>query len=112
MGKVKHKTNRKGADDPRPEWRFQQPGESRKEYLKRYQREYHKQEWYPGHRVERIQKQKIGVSNSRSGTQITRLRFTVRTAESGAPNVCNSITATQNRRNSMWDMDQKRSIAK
>jgi hypothetical protein len=54
----KHKTNRKKADDPRPEWRFQQPGESRKEYLKRYQREYHRQEWYPGHKKERIQETK------------------------------------------------------
>ncbi len=53
-----HKTNRKSADDPRPEWRFQQPGESRKEYLKRYQREYHKQEWYPSHTGERIQETK------------------------------------------------------
>ena len=51
----KHKTNRKGPDDPRPEWRFQQPGENRKEYLKRYQCEYHRQEWYPGHKKERIQ---------------------------------------------------------
>lgn len=50
----KHATNRRGADDPRPEWRFQQPGESRKEYLKRYQREYHRQEWYPTHTKERI----------------------------------------------------------
>ena len=56
--KAKYKTNRKGADDPRPEWRFQQPGESRKEYLKRYQREYHRQEWYPGHQKERIQETK------------------------------------------------------
>ncbi len=54
----KHKTNRRAADDSRPEWRFQQPGESRKEYLKRYQREYHKQEWYPGHKKERIQETK------------------------------------------------------
>lgn len=54
----KHATNRRGADDPRPEWRFQQPGESRKEYLKRYQREYHKQQWYPTHTKERIQETK------------------------------------------------------
>jgi hypothetical protein len=51
----KYATNRRGADDPRPEWRFQQPGESRKEYLKRYQREYHRQQWYPTHTKERIQ---------------------------------------------------------
>src|SRR5260370_28256454 len=54
----KHKTNRRGTDDSRPEWRFQQPGESRKEYLKRYQREYHRQEWYPDHKKERIQETK------------------------------------------------------
>jgi len=54
----KHATNRRGADDPRPEWRFQQPGESRKEYLKRYQREYHRHEWYPTHTKERIQETK------------------------------------------------------
>ena len=56
--RAKYKSNRKGPDDPRPEWRFQQPGESRKEYLKRYQREYHRHEWYPGHRKERIQETK------------------------------------------------------
>jgi hypothetical protein len=56
--RTKHRTNRRGTDDPRPEWRFQQPGESRKEYLKRYQREYHKQEWYPDHKKERIQETK------------------------------------------------------
>ena len=56
--RTKHKTNRRNADDDRPEWRFQQPGESRKEYLKRYQREYHRQEWYPDHKKERIQETK------------------------------------------------------
>lgn len=56
--KAKHKTNRRYADDSRPEWRFQQPGESRKEYLKRYQREYHRQQWYPDHTKERIQETK------------------------------------------------------
>ena len=56
--RTKHRTNRRGTDDPRPEWRFQQPGESRKEYLKRYQREYHRQEWYPAHNKERIQETK------------------------------------------------------
>lgn len=54
----RHATNRRGADDPRAEWRFQQPGESRKEYLKRYQREYHRQAWYPTHAKERIQETK------------------------------------------------------
>lgn len=56
--RTKQKTNRRGTDDLRPEWRFQQPGESRKEYLKRYQREYHRQEWYPDHKKERIQETK------------------------------------------------------
>jgi hypothetical protein len=55
---TKHSNNRREADDSRPEWRFQQPGESRKEYLKRYQREYHRQQWYPDHRRERIQETK------------------------------------------------------
>lgn len=54
----RHTANRRQADNPQPEWRFQQPGESRKEYLKRYQREYHKHEWYPNHTKERIQETK------------------------------------------------------
>lgn len=56
--RAKRITYRKRSDDPRPEWRFQQEGESRKEYLKRYQREYHKQEWYLEHRKDRIQETK------------------------------------------------------
>ncbi len=56
--RAKYKTHRRSADDTRPEWRFQQEGESRKEYLKRYQREYHRHEWYPEHRNDRIQETK------------------------------------------------------
>jgi len=51
-------SHRRHSDDPRPEWRFQQEGESRKEYLKRYQREYHKHQWYPEHRKDRLQETK------------------------------------------------------
>ena len=56
--RAKHKAHRRSADDTRPEWRFQQEGESRKEYLKRYQREYHRHEWYPEHKKDRIQETK------------------------------------------------------
>ncbi len=56
--RANYKTHRRSADDTRPEWRFQQEGENRKEYLKRYQREYHRHEWYPEHRKDRIQETK------------------------------------------------------
>ena len=46
---------------PRPripddeDWREQRPGESRAEYLSRYQKAYHNNVWYPAHRMERKQ---------------------------------------------------------
>jgi hypothetical protein len=46
---------------PRPripddeDWREQRPGESRAEYLSRYQKAYHNNVWYPAHRKERKQ---------------------------------------------------------
>jgi hypothetical protein len=49
------KRQQKHEEDGMEAWRQQQPGESRKEYLKRYQREYHRREYYPGHRRERVQ---------------------------------------------------------
>jgi hypothetical protein len=54
---VVFKSKRSRADEIEA-WRQQQPGESRKEYLKRYQREYHRQQWYPDHKNERIQETK------------------------------------------------------
>lgn len=51
---ARRKEQRICDDEPRQEWRFQQPSESRKEYLKRYQREYHRHQWYPDHRKARI----------------------------------------------------------
>jgi len=45
---------RKHEDEGMEAWRQMQPGESRREYLKRYQRNYHKEHWYPDHRQERI----------------------------------------------------------
>ena len=49
------KKQQQHSDEGMEAWRQQQPGESRKEYLARYQREYHRHQWYPDHKKQRIQ---------------------------------------------------------